>query len=485
MTVRPLLPVAAAALAVSAAAIASGPSIDIVAFGGQIPPGGDGSAITSLNAPFTNSLGQPGFTGVLASGDRFVWVDSGIVWLNADGPLAYSIELTGTEATMGISDAGGFIYSPNADGEDSVFTHQGLLKRGTDEAPGLPGLFLTFNSRPTMKPDGTAWWIAGYSLTKGGNTAGRVLYVCTDLDDPKNSTTPILVSFEEIEGFQIGTTGIGFGYDVSDDSSQRIVQLTMQGVPTNSNSFVYVGDASGGSLALRQGNIVSEDDGTTWNAFRSPSINNAGDWVIAGNTSGGPSANSEFLAVNGAIAMRRGDTIDGVTLLSNWAIRAASINNLGQVAYIWEGGSGASVTGALFVGDSADLAGTSVVIAQIGQDFDSTGDGMVDVTLTDFNASAVVSPGLDFSDHPWIHAEVKLRDIATQLVYDAIVRFPIKCDGGNPDLNGDGTVDGADLGILLNAWGSDDAASDLNGDGVVDGADLGILLNAWGTAGGC
>jgi hypothetical protein len=45
------------------------------------------------------------------------------------------------------------------------------------------------------------------------------------------------------------------------------------------------------------------------------------------------------------------------------------------------------------------------------------------------------------------------------------------------DLNGDGVVDGADLGILLSEWGGPGA--DLNGDGVVDGADLGILLAAW------
>ncbi len=47
------------------------------------------------------------------------------------------------------------------------------------------------------------------------------------------------------------------------------------------------------------------------------------------------------------------------------------------------------------------------------------------------------------------------------------------------DLSGDGVVDGADLGILLNAWGSAGGA-DLSGDGIVDGADLGIMLNAWG-----
>ncbi|MCA9285853.1 MAG: hypothetical protein KDA22_11590 [Phycisphaerales bacterium] len=47
------------------------------------------------------------------------------------------------------------------------------------------------------------------------------------------------------------------------------------------------------------------------------------------------------------------------------------------------------------------------------------------------------------------------------------------------DLNGDGQVDGADLGALLGAWGADGAA-DFDGSGTVDGADLGVLLAAWG-----
>jgi len=58
-----------------------------------------------------------------------------------------------------------------------------------------------------------------------------------------------------------------------------------------------------------------------------------------------------------------------------------------------------------------------------------------------------------------------------------------KDSGGEPcvgDLNGDGVVNGADLGILLEAWGSSNPAADLNNDGVVNGADLGILLENWG-----
>jgi hypothetical protein len=49
----------------------------------------------------------------------------------------------------------------------------------------------------------------------------------------------------------------------------------------------------------------------------------------------------------------------------------------------------------------------------------------------------------------------------------------------NPaDLNGDGYIDGGDLGLLLAGWGRS-GPSDINGDGITDGGDLGILLAAW------
>ncbi|MFO0875036.1 MAG: hypothetical protein U0575_13830 [Phycisphaerales bacterium] len=52
------------------------------------------------------------------------------------------------------------------------------------------------------------------------------------------------------------------------------------------------------------------------------------------------------------------------------------------------------------------------------------------------------------------------------------------------DLNGDDHVDGADLGLLLGAWGTcascANCPADLNHDCVVDGADLGLMLGSWG-----
>jgi subtilisin family serine protease len=48
------------------------------------------------------------------------------------------------------------------------------------------------------------------------------------------------------------------------------------------------------------------------------------------------------------------------------------------------------------------------------------------------------------------------------------------------DLNMDGRVNGADLGMVLGAWSSGDAmAGDVTGDGAVNGADLGAVLGAW------
>ncbi len=48
-----------------------------------------------------------------------------------------------------------------------------------------------------------------------------------------------------------------------------------------------------------------------------------------------------------------------------------------------------------------------------------------------------------------------------------------------PDLNQDGTVNGADLSVLLSQWGGSGSA-DLDGNGTVSGSDLAILLGAWG-----
>ena len=54
-----------------------------------------------------------------------------------------------------------------------------------------------------------------------------------------------------------------------------------------------------------------------------------------------------------------------------------------------------------------------------------------------------------------------------------------------PDLNGDGFVDSADLGLLIAAWNlAGEQAADLDQNGVVGSSDLGLLVAAWGPVSG-
>jgi hypothetical protein len=69
----------------------------------------------------------------------------------------------------------------------------------------------------------------------------------------------------------------------------------------------------------------------------------------------------------------------------------------------------------------------------------------------------------------------------TECAIDDLVIDRVECDSSPicpEDMNGDGTVNGADLGLLLAAWGTD--AGDFNGDGTTDGADLGLMLAVFG-----
>ncbi len=54
-----------------------------------------------------------------------------------------------------------------------------------------------------------------------------------------------------------------------------------------------------------------------------------------------------------------------------------------------------------------------------------------------------------------------------------------------PDLDGDGSINAADLAQLLGSWGpcGDDCPADFDGNGAVGAADLAVLLGSWGPCG--
>jgi YVTN family beta-propeller protein len=66
---------------------------------------------------------------------------------------------------------------------------------------------------------------------------------------------------------------------------------------------------------------------------------------------------------------------------------------------------------------------------------------------------------------------------ANRLTYSIGV-LPTLDDDCRADLDGNGSVGGSDLGVLLAAWGT--AKADLTGDRQTDAADLAVLLASWG-----
>lgn len=116
------------------------------------------------------------------------------------------------------------------------------------------------------------------------------------------------------------------------------------------------------------------------------------------------------------------------------------------------------------------------------------GTTWVQLELVTENAGVWVEKTFRIADAVTPTSTMRVRFRARDLVNGSVVEagvddvklYGYDCTVARPaDLNGDGTVDGADLGVLLGNWGNA-GAGDIDGNGQVDGADLGALVADWG-----
>lgn len=113
----------------------------------------------------------------------------------------------------------------------------------------------------------------------------------------------------------------------------------------------------------------------------------------------------------------------------------------------------------------------------------ATGDVVCDVTA---EAIGLVEQEFEFVLEPgsyWVWCDTDAYGLSTSgsSTHRSVSEIDLLFDPGDPaDINGDGRVDGADLGALVSAWGAcASCPADLNGDDVVDGADLGLFISSW------
>jgi choice-of-anchor B domain-containing protein len=132
----------------------------------------------------------------------------------------------------------------------------------------------------------------------------------------------------------------------------------------------------------------------------------------------------------------------------------------------------------MFVEVSSDDGLTWTLVEQVGPDTDESSGQWF---MRTFRVADFVSSSVDTRVR--FRIEDILADSVLEGAVDAFSVETILCgDGPLPaDLNGDGLINGADLSILLAAWGTDDPIADLSGDGIVGGPDLAELLAAWGS----
>jgi hypothetical protein len=75
--------------------------------------------------------------------------------------------------------------------------------------------------------------------------------------------------------------------------------------------------------------------------------------------------------------------------------------------------------------------------------------------------------------------KVVTRNALIQGTVDDLANICVVPDVPDPDVNGDGSVNGIDLAFVLTYWGTTAPIADLDDDGIVGGADMAIVLNGW------
>ena len=190
----------------------------------------------------------------------------------------------------------------------------------------------------------------------------------------------------------------------------------------------------------------------------------------------------ELSALNGA----NGFTLNGISAedLSGYSVSAVDINGDG-VDDLIIGAFGGDPNGQLTAGESYVVFGAAGV---------GSGGTLNLSTLNGTNGFVI--NGIDANEVSG-RSVSSAGDVNGDGIGDLIIGAPFADPNGfrsgesyivfgraavcAADLNTDGVIDTADLGILIGQFGTAGPDADLNGDGVVDTAELGILIGGFGS----
>jgi len=232
-----------------------------------------------------------------------------------------------------------------------------------------------------------------------------------------------------------------FGLDSAASVRECVVEQNASGF---GGGAYFVNCTGGVSGTMFRNNNASSDGGGFQSNQGSQRLT---DVVIEGNT-----CNSR----GGGLHLVQGNpTLTRVTVRNNY-----SNNLIGGLSWYAIGSASASA-----MLDACAVTGNSALVTQGGIGISAPTTGTPTISLRGTNVC---------NNTPRPNMSGAWADLGGNTICDC-----------TSDLTADGIVNGADLGVMLSAWGNctGGCAADLNRDGVVNGADLGVMLSAWGACG--
>lgn len=402
---------------------------------GDTPVGGGGAAVVDLFNPVINGNDQVAIQGRLDNGAHFVWFDGEIIFLDSS---VGSPSLFGGEVTMGIGTGGEFIYSPFADGLDTLWTNSGQLVTVGDSAPGFAGSpVFDFLSRPTMDDNGNAYWVAGVDTDGNGIVDSRHLY--TSPDGTLGSATRIFGSGDVVDSISLGgsesITGHGWGvpflYEFSNNGNHHIHMLESGGnYPTDNRIYVN------GSIVISEAGALAGAPNEA-REFSGVAINNKGQYLVAGDLGPfyEPLNNDKYVAAGGpfmtpAAKALEGGTLAGVALDDPSIPIGVGLSDRGCAAQLWRVGD---VTN-LFLGDVEDIVNDSELVLSTENQLDLDGNGTTDADLVGFRTLYGFQLQVDQSSGTYVLVELNTGSGP----FEAVIRVPLTGEACNFPFLSDG-----------------------------------------------
>jgi len=426
---------------------------------GDTVPGLTGGPIALyVDEPTVTGTGKVGFRGQISIGNEaFIFIDDAAVHRDAD---CVGISPSSSDDQIGVADGGKFIYIAYAT-KDYAYTHDGIVLTQGDDAPSYTTQDVGYLYYPQMTADGSAYVFSTITASGSTSTVGEAIF---KIADGGSTVTPLLRGGDVVDGTIIESSGLDYDFHVSPNGAHYIAFVDLA-TGSTTNDYAIVKDDL---IVMQEGVLVNSVE--YWQYFDLVYVNNSGNYVVSGDTSGN-SVKDEAIAYNGDIVLREGETVDGITLNSTSYVYGLGINEDDHVYHHWY----TSGLDRVFVTcDPSEFKDRSRLILENGDEIDLDDDNVGDITINDIRTSS--STRIGFGTGQVAYFEVSFTDgVGTsegiiEVPYgccgNMMLEGPEECDDGN-DVNNDGctnacTISDCGDGILDTTPGSTEECDDGN-----------------------